>query len=211
MPNCPAGHASTTTDYCDVCGAPIARNESGAASPGSGSASDPATALPPPTTLACPGCGEPVDGRFCETCGYDVETGRAAPSATLILTLGADRAHWERMVGSGEPSFPTEPPSLTLEVSGDRAALGRVRPGGPDDVELALTGATADPAVSHHQCEFVRAAASWTVRDTDSANGTWINDSTAPLASGEAHRLAEGDRILIGAWTCLTVHFAATA
>ena len=97
---------------------------------------------------------------------------------------------------------------LTLELTGDRATLGRVRTGATVDVDLPLTGAATDPAVSHHQCEFERTAAGWVVRDTDSANGTWINDATEPLAPGADHTLADGDRILIGAWTCLTVHLA---
>jgi hypothetical protein len=43
------------------------------------------------------------------------------------------------------------------------------------------------------------------VRDTGSANGTWINDAQEPLPNGQAHTLAAGDRIFVGAWTCLTV------
>jgi predicted component of type VI protein secretion system len=49
------------------------------------------------------------------------------------------------------------------------------------------------------------------VTDLDSANGTWINDAGQPLAAGERHVLAQGDRILMGAWTCLTVQGAPAA
>jgi predicted component of type VI protein secretion system len=87
--------------------------------------------------------------------------------------------------------------------------LGRVRTGAPVDVDLALTGVAADPAVSHRQCVFERHGATWTVADAGSANGTWINDATEPLAAGATHTLADGDRILMGAWTCLTVRAAA--
>jgi predicted component of type VI protein secretion system len=109
------------------------------------------------------------------------------------------------MVGAGDPPFPSEPPTLTLSVEGERAMLGRIRPGHPVDVDLPLSGAAADPAVSHHQSEFVRDGATWTVRDADSSNGTWINDADAPLAAGAVHPLADGDRIFVGAWTCLRV------
>lgn len=244
---CPAGHASATTDYCDVCGAamvpaagdpaavapaspdPGASGAAAAAAPGT--SPDPASAAPPPPApppapaaaageteagsseagsgpAACPGCGAPVEARFCESCGYDVEAGVAAPPALVVtLEVGADRAHWERMVGSGEPAFPDDPPtSATLTLTGARATLGRIRSGQTPDVDLPLAD---DPAVSHHQCAFVRAAdGSWSVRDTDSANGTWVNDADAPLAAGEDHVLADGDRILVGAWTRLTVHIA---
>jgi hypothetical protein len=191
MATCPAGHDSAADDYCDTCGAPM---------------------LPSPAPVAgatpttCPGCGEAVDGRFCESCGYDIVQGRPAAPATVTLTLGADRSHWERMVGAGEPAFPTVAPTQTLELSGDHATLGRVRTGAPVDVDLALSGPTADPAVSHRQCEFERDGTTWLVRDSQSSNGTWINDADEPLSAGETHRLADGDRILIGAWTCLMVH-----
>ena len=62
--------------------------------------------------------------------------------------------------------------------------------------------------MSHHQCEFVREAGNWTVRDAGSSNGTWVNDAEAPLAAGATHVLVPGDRLFIGAWTCLTVQAA---
>jgi FHA domain len=208
MPLCPNGHQSATDDYCDQCGAII------------GAAPTQPPAPPPPpepeakAEVPCPGCGAMVEGRFCESCGYDVEAGvpPAAP-ATVTLELGADRGHWERMVGSGEPAFPSVPAVQTFELAGDRAMLGRVRSGAPVDVELALVGTAADPAVSHHQCEFTHdpATGTWSVRDAGSANGTWINGGDAPLAEGENHLLADGDRILVGAWTCLTVRVATAA
>lgn len=219
---CPAGHASTTTDYCDTCGAPIGAKtaaQAEAEATGAPAGADPAGAggapaggapaeAPAASEQACPSCGEPVTARFCESCGFDVEAGVPAAAAPLSLVLGADKAHWDRMVGSGEPAFPTEAPTLTFLLDGDRAMLGRIRSGAPVDVDLALSGAAADPAVSHHQCEFVRDAGAWTVRDAGSSNGTWVNDAGAPLAAGATHVLVPGDRLFIGAWTCLTVHAA---
>jgi hypothetical protein len=199
---CPAGHASATDDYCDTCGVPI--NAAPAAPP-----TPPEPPPPPePATVTCPGCGAEVEGQFCESCGYDVVAGVPAAGSTVTLSLGADRSHWERMVGSGEPAFPDVAPTMTYELTGDRMTLGRVRPGRTSDVDIELTGPSTDPAVSQHQCEFVRdpASGTWSVRDTDSANGTWINDADHPLAPGQAHVLAPGDRIFVGAWTCLTVN-----
>jgi hypothetical protein len=196
---CPAGHESTTDDYCDTCGAPIGAATSPEQTP------EPEPEAAAPVATECPGCGEPVTGRFCESCGYDVESGTPAAPPPVTLVLSADRAHWERMVGEGEPAFPTVGPTLNLELTGDRAVLGRIRTGQVVDVDLALTGSAADPAVSHNQCVFERDGDVWTVNDAGSSNGTWINDATAPLAPGATHRLSDGDRILIGAWTCLTV------
>jgi len=202
---CPDGHTSATDDYCDTCGVPInAASEAPAPPP-------PAPEAPPePAAVTCPGCGSDVQGQFCESCGYDVVAGVPAAASTVTLALGADRAHWERMVGSGEPAFPDVAPTMTFELTGERRTLGRVRPGRTSDVDLQLTGPGADPAVSQHQCEFVRdpATGTWSVRDTDSANGTWINDADAPLPQGQAHVLAAGDRIFVGAWTSLTVNMS---
>jgi hypothetical protein len=209
---CPAGHESSTADYCDTCGVPIeAEPGAEAGESGAAAAPDEAPAAAPEAPDGCPSCGEPVAGRFCESCGYDVETGAPAAPRPVTLLLGADRAHWERMVGEGEPAFPAAVPALTLELTGDRAVLGRIRSGATVDVDLALTGGAADPAVSHRQCVFVRDGAAWAVTDLDSANGTWINDADQPLAAGERHVLAGGDRILMGAWTCLTVQGAPAA
>jgi cytochrome c5 len=202
---CPAGHESTTDDYCDTCGAPIGAATAPAEAPAPAAAEAEPEAEPAPAAATCPGCGEPVVGRFCESCGYDVESGTPAAPPPVNLVLGTDRAHWERMVGSGEPAFPSVGPTLNFELSGDRAVLGRVRSGAAVDVDLALTGTAADPAISHKQCVFERDGGRWTVRDADSSNGTWINDATEPLAAGATHTLVHGDRILVGAWTSLTV------
>jgi predicted component of type VI protein secretion system len=51
----------------------------------------------------------------------------------------------------------------------------------------------------------------WLVQDLDSANGTWVNDADAPLASGDTHTLVDGDRLFVGAWTTLTVRIGVPA
>jgi hypothetical protein len=100
---CPDGHASTAGDYCDVCGAPIAPAQTGAAvGAGSGVAPSGPPPLPPsappavgsanPFDLAigspaagaptadrvCPNCGTGnlPGALYCEDCGYDFTTGQ---------------------------------------------------------------------------------------------------------------------------------------
>ncbi len=79
MPTCIEGHASKADDYCDVCGAPIG---SPAAQPDS----------PPATEAkACPACGMPVSGRFCEACGHDSalpEPAAGPPAAPEAKSVG---------------------------------------------------------------------------------------------------------------------------
>ena len=66
MATCPKGHASATADYCDVCGAPMA-----GAAPASVEPAPAAEAAPAAEQQACPICGTPRAGRFCEEDGYD--------------------------------------------------------------------------------------------------------------------------------------------
>jgi hypothetical protein len=101
---CPAGHRSTTSDWCDTCGAAIGA-AIGAAPPDAADAADAADAPrapqapSAPDALAAPGgpvltagtgpvtgdrCPEcnmprPPDGLFCEVCGLDFVTGTRPP------------------------------------------------------------------------------------------------------------------------------------
>jgi hypothetical protein len=89
---CPAGHGSTSDDYCDVCGIPIEVAPPTPPTPV-------AIVSPPPTGPSgqkCPLCdtqNEP-EALFCEACGYDFTTGTmprsAAPVASGSRLLGSD-------------------------------------------------------------------------------------------------------------------------
>jgi hypothetical protein len=107
---CPQGHTSSTDDYCDICGEPIAgatapvapvsppapsspAPDSAPAPPRSSLDLDPPASAAPTTgapPLECPNCGEHnlSDALFCEVCGYDFTTGQLpspsspAPAAT---------------------------------------------------------------------------------------------------------------------------------
>jgi hypothetical protein len=93
MAICPNGHETTSTDYCDVCGAVMP-----AAAADAGDGSTPPAAGPQPgdtvqvpvldpdagpgstaasTGQTCPNCGaaNAADALFCEACGYDFTTG----------------------------------------------------------------------------------------------------------------------------------------
>ena len=62
---CPKGHQSQAGDYCDECGAAIGGSKP-AAPAAQAAQSAPATAAPTSTGAACPECGTPQAGRFCE-------------------------------------------------------------------------------------------------------------------------------------------------
>ena len=71
MATCPSGHESASDDYCDVCGTLIgtAVLTSFAQAPGSTPGQAPGGVSP--AEGACPRCGVPRVGQFCESCGFD--------------------------------------------------------------------------------------------------------------------------------------------
>jgi len=75
MTLCPNGHSSQSTDYCDVCGTPMAAAAPAPAAPVAAPASTPSSGSGEPIT--CPNCSFPnlPDALFCENCGYDFTTG----------------------------------------------------------------------------------------------------------------------------------------
>ncbi|WP_338088037.1 FHA domain-containing protein [Nocardioides lijunqiniae] len=71
---CPAGHDTTATDYCDVCGIVM---PAGGSDPGDVTGTLPVTPAAAPDTTSCPHCSaaNPPNALFCEACGYDFTTG----------------------------------------------------------------------------------------------------------------------------------------
>lgn len=144
---CPNGHSSESTDYCDLCGAPIAApTPAPAAEPAPVPAPDPAASA---GTTTCPHCGAPASALalFCENCGYDFTTGTApvaepgsdpapatggppvtsAPAATAASTSGSG-------AGEGGPAAPAtgSGPAVPAPAEGDAAALPTPEAPGPD-------------------------------------------------------------------------------
>jgi hypothetical protein len=178
-------------------------------------------------TRRCRRCGDVVPKAFCENCGEPYDGGRdgsqgeppgtddatvavSQPASSLVLTTGVSRRQWERLSAATRPAFPEPPPpekrfELRLLPEQDPVVLGR-EGGGPADVELQLPGTDARSGVSKRHCAFQRHRnGSWIVRDQGSTNGTRVNDGRR-LRSGETWVLSDGDRISLGAWSCLTVH-----
>jgi hypothetical protein len=126
MPVCPAGHDSTATDFCDVCGMKIGGAAAPAASAGStpGSAAPTAAQPPPGPAEPCPQCGTERSGQFCEVCGYDFAAGRPALAMTPAASVGAEPA-------GAEPA--EAEPTGEVPVAAEQSA-------GPDP-NVAVTGA----------------------------------------------------------------------
>jgi FHA domain/Double zinc ribbon len=218
---CPNGHASESTDYCDVCGTPIA------AAP---VAADP-TPAPAAAPTTCVNCGAPAAAAalFCETCGYDFTTG-SLPVAASTPTPAVP-----------PPASPTPPPagpdSWVAELWVDPDWYGAQNPedpmpsaGLPGLVPLrersVLVGRPSvsrnihpqvdcgtDSGVSRRHCQLNTDGQRWWVEDLQSANGTYVSKPgepvpTTPIPVGQRRELEDGDRLFLGGWTRIVIRKA---
>ena len=130
---CPAGHTSSSDDYCDVCGMPIAEGAGAAATapPPPPEAPEHAPTTVGPDAQSCPSCGtaNSAEALFCESCGYDFTTGampRSDPAGTGAL-------------GSATPDDATAPDAESTLLTSALAAAGRTAGGS----EAAAPGSSA--------------------------------------------------------------------
>jgi len=204
---CPHGHTSATTDYCDQCGAPIARTSIAPQAteelPGVDEADTSPAAAPEP----CPRCGASRSGddRYCEGCGYDF---LAIPPATTVweAVASADRAQFDRFAPPGL-AFPSDYRERRFTLRDAEVRIGRSRGNADEQVlEIDLAGTPEDPGISRLHAVLVRQQdGAYAVRDLGSTNGTTVNDNSDSVGTDDPVPLAEGDRIRLGAWTTITV------
>ena len=218
---CPQGHQSDDPDYCDTCGARI--GDPATAAPTAEPASTSQAAAPPPALPAvpCPVCHTPRigDEQFCEECGHDfsqtpptatADADEAAPTAPLdgdrpiwSAVIAADRDHYDRNAPD-DIAFPSGLPERVVVLDRDCVRIGRRSETRGTHPEIDLAGPPEDTGVSRTHAVLNRQGdGSYTLVDVGSANGTTVNDQA--LAEGESRLLRHGDRILLGAWTTITV------
>lgn len=183
MSRCPNGHDSDESDYCDVCGAALADGGSG---------------------RPCRVCGAArrEGTRFCESCG----TEREAPRWSV--DIAPDRSYFDAR-GPAPPGlvFPAGTRGRRVLLVGARVRIGRSS-ASRDRPEIDLSGPPRDPGISRdHALLLARPGGSWpwTLVDTGSANGTYLNDLQVRLPADHEVPLAVGDRIHLGAWTTLVL------
>jgi hypothetical protein len=222
MASCPAGHDSTSTDFCDVCGLAMG----GAAAPGT---STPAAVETAPDAAAetCPECGEPRTGRFCEGCSYDFVAGASHAPVVVVpvvdpapppiqwdgwtAVVTADRAYFDAVRQQDGPdvptiTFPTYCPDRHFMLTGKQMRIGRTSRSRGLTPEIDLTGPPQDPGVSHlHAVLIAQEDGGWAVVDPGSTNGTTLNDDPEPIANDVPIPVKDGDRIHLGAWTTVTL------
>ena len=235
---CPAGHESTSVDYCDVCGVPI---DPAAAAPAAPPAAppvappdpDPAQAPAPPmaqgaATKECTNCGaaNANEALFCEDCGYDFTTGQLpsteapAPSIPAAPSVGPAAVEWvaELWVDpdwygrnrdeATEPCPPAGTPKV-VPLTATSALVGR--PSTSRDIHPQID-CTPDTGVSRRHAQFLLDSDRWFVEDLGSTNGTFVAGAgvlpSDPIPSGQRRELGDNDRIYVGAWTRIVVRRA---
>ncbi|MCW2833299.1 MAG: Phosphopeptide-binding protein [Nocardioides sp.] len=230
---CPAGHDSTSTDYCDVCGVAIPDPQGGEAQTGPTSVA-PAT----PAGTTCPHCSaaNSADALFCESCGYDFTTGslprRAEPLEPPGAVPTADpadsganispplEAAWVAEVwidpdwyADQESTDPLPSPGLPLVVGLRNTSIlvgrtSRSRNISPD-IDLS-----SDTGISRRHAQLTTDGSRWWVEDLGSSNGTYVGGAVdalpkTPVTPGQKQEVRTGDRIYLGAWTRLVIRKAA--
>lgn len=235
---CPNGHTSTSTDYCDVCGAPIEPSAPA-------EAPEPAAAATG-TATTCPHCGAPASSLalFCEVCGYDFTTGTAPapvappapvsapvpvttdpdpdpdPVAAALPTPAPDGAEsWVAEVWVDPDWYAAQQPEDPMPSAGlpglvplrERSVLVG-RPSVSRNIHPAVDCGT-DSGVSRRHCQLNTDGQRWWVEDLQSANGTYVSRAgdplpTTPIPAGQRKEIEDGDRLYLGAWTRIVIRTA---
>ena len=156
MPTCPRGHTSTAADYCDVCGRPMS-----VPAPSVPAAAPAASPAPSDPVQACPQCGTPRTGRFCEVDGYDFMTATLHETPTAVRhpfagTPGAPPVSGPAVSGppvaAGPPAvsmLKVESPAPPVAASPVAASPGAAPPGAASPV--AVPPLAASPVAEARQ------------------------------------------------------------
>jgi FHA domain/Double zinc ribbon len=215
---CANGHESGSDDYCDQCGirlggaAPQQAPEQGL---------DTLTRPKEDVPVTCPVCGDLAEsgGRYCESCGTDLEDrsafpmagNRPAPEESLApafgwqLLVSCDRGYFDKVEAEGI-EYPAAPVDRTFLLTEDRIAIGREGTFQPGEQVVDLSEPPADSGISRRHALLVRHPdGSWRLIDRDSTNGTYLNDGSEPIPGQQPVVVGDGDQIHVGAWTTITL------
>jgi hypothetical protein len=223
---CPEGHSSLDPLWCDTCGSKMGGSPAATSSAPAASSSSAGSRAPGKSpAVPCPHCTtiNDADNLFCESCGYDFTTGQVPASAavavpgtqpepigslswTVIIEVSPD---WFALKGELADQALPHPSTRTVPLSRATSLIGRSSKSRGLSPEIAVDH---DTGVSRRHAQFVVDGALLTVVDLSSTNGTFVfagslalDDDTSPLTPGVPCPLADGDRVYVGAWTCLTI------
>lgn len=142
---CPDGHRSQATDYCDVCGAPIAHAPVVPTAPPTSASTATSTGASTGAATACPHCGSPAaaGALFCENCGYDFTTGATPspipPGAPVAVPVEPTTGAVPAVVAAGAPATPDPDGVAPGAAAPPRAAAEDPAPGVPQEASALPT------------------------------------------------------------------------
>ncbi len=196
------------SDTCYFCGAPRSADDVFCEVCGLDFVSGQMPAPPDPTPIPPPAPGGsgavPVAAGTPSVSGTTVMPA-AVPSGWTAL-VGADRVFFDGNVTAGVVTFPDALVPRDIPLVGDEMSIGRRSESKGYFPDIDLSSPVDDPAVSRRHAALQRQAdGSWAVVDVGSTNGTWINDEDEPIAPGVVRVLHDGDRLLVGAFTSITI------
>jgi pSer/pThr/pTyr-binding forkhead associated (FHA) protein len=124
-----------------------------------------------------------------------------------VVVIEADRAFYEEQSSPDVPvPFPDGAAPREVPLKSDEVLIGRRSDSRGIFPDVDLSVAPEDPAVSRrHAVLHRRPDGSWVVIDQGSTNGTRLGGTKAPLAAGEERIVLNGDHLLVGAWTRITL------
>ncbi len=223
MSTCPNGHQSSSSDYCDTCGVPIATSapggQGGAAesSPSTGAGEGgPATVIAEPQK--CPNCDSQSSATalFCEACGYDFTTGSMprppdpAPSGgSQSPTPASAAAPLSNPIAlEWVAELWVDPDWYAAQDSDDQCPSPGLPVVVPLTMQSVLVGrpsvsrsihpdvdCSSDTGVSRRQAQLTTDGQRWWVEDLQSSNGTYVGPASGPLPS---EALTPGQRRELG-------------
>lgn len=132
----------------------------------------------------------------------------APPTTEWTLQVSVDPA-WFALKGSlaDAPCPPVS--SIEIGLPTSSALVGRTSQSRNLHPEIALDN---DPGVSRRHAQLVFDVGAWTIADVGSTNGTYLvasgtepTEHTEALLANTAATIAPGDRIFLGAFTCLSL------
>jgi hypothetical protein len=205
--------------------------------PGTGLGPDAGVIAPCPNCGAPAG----ADDAFCEVCGIDFATGEmptqphpvvevppaaaagpaaggtgtaaAATTDAWVVVVEADRAFYEGNESPDVPlPFPDNLPAREVPLKSEEVLIGRRSDSRGVFPDVDLGAPHEDPGVSRrHAVLRHRPDGSWVVIDQGSTNGTRVSGTSTPVQPGEERPLLNGDQLLLGAWTRITLKRATSA
>ena len=128
--------------------------------------------------------------------------------------VGTDRGYFDAVLGIGGEdaggwTFPRFIARAPVPAGGPAAADRPVQPLPGHPSRHRPQRPAGGPGVSHTHALLVAQPDGWAVVDLGSSNGTYLNDpQSAPVPSDTPVPIAAGDRVFVGAWTCLSIRTA---